>query len=240
MDVLDYALLIQEGPRFVQVVPSFVYSQSVTSRTGSSAQSASTVRRPFTGESEMVYSDHEKDMFGHKKLGGMGDRVSNALKALSPKYNQGRRVNVISQRLGYLVRSGDPDALDSIVPMAFGNLALDMILEGRSGLLVAVRNGVYSTVPIDSVVEKSWAEGSAGIRFIGDVKELVDLDGDFDRVGVLFDRLDLGRLEVVEQPAALAHELEEPAARGEIFFVVTQVLGEVVDALTEQRHLHLG
>ena len=50
--------------------------------------------------------------------------------------------------------SGDPDALDSIVPMAFGNLALDMILEGRSGLLVAVRNGVYSTVPIDTVMEK--------------------------------------------------------------------------------------
>ena len=69
----------------------------------------------------------EADQFGHRKLGGIGDRVADALKRLSPKFNQGRRVNAISQRLGYLVRSGDSDALDSIVPMAFGNLALDLI-----------------------------------------------------------------------------------------------------------------
>jgi 6-phosphofructokinase 1 len=52
------------------------------------------------------------------------------------------------------VRSGDPDALDSIVPMAFGNLALDLILENKRGLLVAVRNGVYSSAPLDVVLEK--------------------------------------------------------------------------------------
>lgn len=91
-------------------------------------------------------------MFGHKKLGGIGDRVARVLKEISPKFNHGRRVNVINQRLGYLVRSGEPDALDSIVPMAFGNLALDLVLEGRSGLLVAVRNGVYSPVPIESIM----------------------------------------------------------------------------------------
>ncbi len=79
----------------------------------------------FTGESEMVYEDQEKDMFGHKKLGGIGDRVARALRELSPKYNNGHRINVVNQRLGYLVRSGDPDALDSVVPMAFGNLAMD-------------------------------------------------------------------------------------------------------------------
>ena len=43
--------------------------------------------------------------------------------------NNGRGVNVVNQRLGYLARSGNPDALDSIVPMAFGNLALDLVLE---------------------------------------------------------------------------------------------------------------
>ncbi|MGD8873371.1 MAG: ATP-dependent 6-phosphofructokinase [Gemmatimonadota bacterium] len=102
----------------------------------------------------MTFEDEESDQFGHKKLGGIGDAVSTAIKELSPRFNDGRRINTVSQRLGYLVRSGDPDALDSIVPMAFGNLALDMILENRSGLLVAVRNGVYSTVPIDTVMEK--------------------------------------------------------------------------------------
>jgi 6-phosphofructokinase 1 len=108
----------------------------------------------FTGESEMVYSDHEKDMFGHKKLGGVGDRVARALREVSPKFNNGRRINVINQRLGYLVRSGDPDALDSVVPMAFGNLAMDLILDGVSGRLVNVRNGRYDNVPIDVVTSR--------------------------------------------------------------------------------------
>ena len=103
-------------------------------------------------QDDMVFESHEADQFGHKKLGGIGDRVSDAIKRLSPKFNKGKEVNVVNQRLGYLVRSGDPDALDSIVPMAYGNLALDLILEGRSGLLVAVRNGVYGPVPIESVM----------------------------------------------------------------------------------------
>jgi 6-phosphofructokinase 1 len=108
----------------------------------------------MAGDGDMVFSSQEADQFGHKKLGGIGDRVSEGIKALSPEFNKGRSVNVVNQRLGYLVRSGDPDALDSIVPMAFGNLALDLILEQRSGLLVAIRNGVYSSVPVDLVVEK--------------------------------------------------------------------------------------
>jgi 6-phosphofructokinase len=108
----------------------------------------------FTGESEMVYEDQEKDMFGHKKLGGIGDRVARALRELSPKYNNGYRVNVVNQRLGYLVRSGDPDALDSVVPMAFGNLAMDLILDGVSGRLVNIRNGRYDNVPIEVVTSR--------------------------------------------------------------------------------------
>ena len=108
----------------------------------------------FTGETEMVYSDQEKDMFGHKKLGGVGDRVARALRDVSPKFNNGHRINVINQRLGYLVRSGDPDALDSVVPMAFGNLAMDLILDGVSGRLVNIRNGRYDNVPIGVVTSR--------------------------------------------------------------------------------------
>jgi ATP-dependent phosphofructokinase / diphosphate-dependent phosphofructokinase len=101
--------------------------------------------------SEMIFESDEKDMFGHKKLGGIGDLVSNQLKELSPQYNHGRRINVINQRLSYLVRCGDPDAIDSIVPMAFGNLALDLILEKTSGRMVSLRNGRYDNVPIEMV-----------------------------------------------------------------------------------------
>lgn len=106
----------------------------------------------MTGDDTMSFESEEADQFGHRKLGGIGDRVADALKRHSPRFNQGRRVNVISQRLGYLVRSGAPDALDSIVPMAFGNLALDLIDSGTSGRLVSVHNGRYGSVPIEAII----------------------------------------------------------------------------------------
>jgi 6-phosphofructokinase 1 len=108
----------------------------------------------IAGMKDMVFAGDETDAFGHKKLGGIGDVVSQKLKEISPKYNKGERVDVINQRLGYLVRCGDPDALDSIVPMAFGNLALDLILNGTGGRLVNVRNGRYDNVPIEVVTSR--------------------------------------------------------------------------------------
>lgn len=104
----------------------------------------------FEGE-QMMFQNSEKDMFGHAKLGGIGDRISAQLKDLSPKYNKGRQVNHITQKLGYMVRGGDPDAIDSVVPMAYGNLALDLILKGVHGRLVVLKNGRYDNVPIDLV-----------------------------------------------------------------------------------------
>jgi 6-phosphofructokinase len=102
----------------------------------------------------MSFESEETDMFGHRKLGGIGDKVAAALKEYSPKYNNGRRIDVVNQRLGYLVRSGDPDALDSIVPMAFGNLALDLILKKQYGRLVSIHKGFYDSVPITSVTSE--------------------------------------------------------------------------------------
>jgi len=100
---------------------------------------------------QMIFADSEKDAYGHAKLGGIGDMVSAKLKDLSSKYNHGKTINVINQKLGYLVRGGDPDALDSIVPMAYGNLALDLILKGVHGRIVVLKNGRYDNLPIDVV-----------------------------------------------------------------------------------------
>jgi len=110
---------------------------------------------------EMIFEDSTTDMFGHKKLGGIGDLISAELKELSPKFNNGKRVNVINQRLGYFVRSGVPDALDSIVPMAYGNLALDLILNNITGKLVNLKNGKY---------------GNEDIKIVTSSKKLVDVD----------------------------------------------------------------
>ncbi|HLZ45399.1 MAG TPA: ATP-dependent 6-phosphofructokinase [Gemmatimonadales bacterium] len=108
----------------------------------------------LTSHEGMSFEGEETDMFGHRKLGGIGDRIGAALKEASAKYNNGRKVDVVNQRLGYLVRSGDPDALDSIVPMAFGNLALDLVVKKQYGRLVSIHRGFYDSVPLASVTSE--------------------------------------------------------------------------------------
>jgi ATP-dependent phosphofructokinase / diphosphate-dependent phosphofructokinase len=100
---------------------------------------------------EMVFKESRTDAYGHKKLGGIGDLVSSELKERAANYNNGKPIDVINQKLGYLVRCGDPDALDSIVPMAYGNLALDLIMDKIHGRLVVLKNGRYDNMPIDVV-----------------------------------------------------------------------------------------
>jgi 6-phosphofructokinase 1 len=100
---------------------------------------------------DMIFQNGSTDAYGHAKLGGIGDLVSAKVQELSPKYNNGKTINIINQKLGYMVRGGDPDAIDSIVPMAYGNLALDLILNGIHGRLVVLKNGRYDNVPLDVV-----------------------------------------------------------------------------------------
>lgn len=100
---------------------------------------------------EMIQQDSATDAYGHAKLGGIGDLVSYELKNLSPKYNKGKTIEIVNQKLGYMVRGGDPDATDSIVPMAFGNLALDLLVKGIHGRLIVLKNGRYDNVPLDVI-----------------------------------------------------------------------------------------
>jgi 6-phosphofructokinase 1 len=100
---------------------------------------------------DMVFEDNKTDAYGHAKLGGIGDLVAAQLREISPRFNNGQQVDVVTQKLGYMVRGGDPDAIDSVVPMAFGNLALDLILKGVHGRLVVLKNGRYDNMPLDVV-----------------------------------------------------------------------------------------
>lgn len=102
-------------------------------------------------DGEMVFEDRTTDEYGHMKLGGIGDLISARLKESTARYNNGRMVDTVNQKLGYLVRCGDPDALDSLVPMAYGNLALDLILKKLHGRLVVLKNGRYDNIPIDII-----------------------------------------------------------------------------------------
>ncbi|MBN1929393.1 MAG: 6-phosphofructokinase [Chlorobiaceae bacterium] len=59
--------------------------------------------------------------------------------------------DVICQPLGYLMRSGIPDALDLMVGFNFAQLAVELIARKRFGLMVALQKGVYTSVPLDEV-----------------------------------------------------------------------------------------
>jgi len=100
---------------------------------------------------EMIFENDAADAFGHKKLGGIGDLISERVKELSKKFNNGKTIDVVNQKLGYLVRCGDPDAIDSIAPMAYGNIALDLLLKKVHGRLVVLQRGRYSDIPIETV-----------------------------------------------------------------------------------------
>lgn len=102
---------------------------------------------------EMIMENNSMDAYGHAKLGGIGDLVSYQLKEVTGRYNKGKKIDIVNQKLGYMVRGGDPDAIDSIAPMAFGNLALDLLLKGIHGRLVVLKNGRYDNVPLDVITK---------------------------------------------------------------------------------------
>ena len=131
----------------------------------------------ITSQEGMSFEGDETDMFGHRKLGGIGDKIASALKEYSPRYNNGRRIDVVNQRLGYLVRSGDPDALDSIVPMAFGNLALDYILKKEYGRLVSIHRGFYDSVPITSVTSEKKVVNVPKYYNVDRLRPIYEFDG---------------------------------------------------------------
>jgi 6-phosphofructokinase len=86
----------------------------------------------------------DADVIGNRELGGIGRLLRHELQRTT-----GDRV--IYQRLGYLMRSGPPDALDRLVASNYANLAADLVLAGQTGRLVAITGGRYTTVPITSV-----------------------------------------------------------------------------------------
>ncbi|MCQ2973483.1 MAG: 6-phosphofructokinase [Bacteroidales bacterium] len=85
------------------------------------------------------------------RQGGYGEELARRLKIASSKYNGGKRVDTIFQNLGYLVRSGCPDFTDSIVPIAFGDMAIELILNNKFGYMTAINAGRYAVVPLEVV-----------------------------------------------------------------------------------------
>lgn len=87
-----------------------------------------------------------EDSYGHRKLGGIGLQTEAYIKGKTG-------VHTIYQQVAYLMRSGEPDALDRMVAFSFAGIATDLALKKDFGKLVALREGKYTTVPIDTLTQ---------------------------------------------------------------------------------------
>lgn len=108
---------------------------------------------------DMVLSG-EADAYGHRKLGGVGAVVGELITRITGE-------EIVLQNVAYLMRSGSPDSLDLMVATNYAVMAADLILEGASGRMVALRSGTYTNVPISVTRE--------GVKRV-DVDELYDVD----------------------------------------------------------------
>ena len=113
--------------------------------------------KPVAGD---LFLSGEEDAYGHRKLGGIGQQLSEALKERTGE-------DMIYQPLAYLMRSGSPDSLDLMVATNFAVMAADLAVEKDTGRMVSLRNGTYTTVPISATRE--------GVKRV-DVDELYDAE----------------------------------------------------------------
>jgi len=102
----------------------------------------------------------ETDAFGHRKLGGIGAVTADLLHRLTGE-------EVMLQQLSYLMRSGSPDSLDLMVAENYANMAMTLVERGASSRMVALRDGIYTSVPIAMIAK--------GLKRVN-VDELYDVD----------------------------------------------------------------
>jgi 6-phosphofructokinase len=114
---------------------------------------------------EMMVSG-EADAYGHRKLGGIGAVTGDVIGRLTGE-------GIVLQQVAYLMRSGSPDSLDLMVATNYAVMAADLVLEGASGRMVALRGGTYTNVPISVTRE--------GVKRV-DVDELYDADAYLPKV----------------------------------------------------------
>lgn len=147
--------VISEVPFDIEKLSSFLLEDK---RSNPSNYAIMTISEGATLTGGEIVETGEADAYGHRKLGGVGQVTSDMIKQLTGE-------NTIYQQLGYLMRSGAPDSLDRMVAFSYANLATDLIAQGRSGRMVALRDGKYTHIPLSTVI--------SGIKRV-DVDELYD------------------------------------------------------------------
>jgi 6-phosphofructokinase 1 len=77
---------------------------------------------------------------------GVGQRLG---RAITSRLGTG----AVIQELAYLMRAGEPDAMDRMVGFAFGGLAVQLLRSGEKARMVTLTNGKYSHVPADTLLK---------------------------------------------------------------------------------------
>src|SRR6202049_2671288 len=113
-----------------------------------------------------VWKQHQVDEFGEADAYGHKKKVDIGY-ALAEEVRERTGAEVTVSDLTYDLRSGEPDSIDQMVAMTYGNIALDLIRDGVTGRMVGVQNGCYTHVPIP--------DSSLGVRTI-DVATLYNAD----------------------------------------------------------------
>jgi ATP-dependent phosphofructokinase / diphosphate-dependent phosphofructokinase len=88
-----------------------------------------------------VHEYGEPDPYGHRKKVSVADALANEIRRRTGE-------ETITSDLTYDLRSGDPDFIDKLVALTFGNMAYDAVLDGKTGLMSALVGGCYDLVPI--------------------------------------------------------------------------------------------
>ena len=93
-----------------------------------------------------IVEQGQEDAYGHRKLGGIGEMVGAEITRLTG-------IGVLNQKLGYLMRSGPPDALDQMVAKNYGTMVVQLLAEKKRGLMTAIQGGRYTSVPVDTCIQ---------------------------------------------------------------------------------------
>ena len=99
----------------------------------------------IVGEGDGEDSERSKSALERREV-GVGHRLG---RAISERLGSG----AVIQELAYLMRAGEPDAMDRMVGFAFGGLAVQLVQQGTAGRMVALKDGNYCHVPIGTLLE---------------------------------------------------------------------------------------
>lgn len=96
-------------------------------------------------ESQNITQEEKLDAFGHVRLGGIGQTLSDLIEE---KTGYETRVTV----LGHIQRGGSPTAFDRVLGTRFGVEAVNLIIEKKFGYMVSLQGNRIDKVPIDKAV----------------------------------------------------------------------------------------